>query len=109
MSRSNVPYGLTCPHTSGVRPRRSAGDVRAIQAGSDSTRCSISVFMYTRQELLAARRGSVLYSDVIGDLNNARRGGGAVLSQLAMEVARDLTAEHSASMANLRAVQFSLL
>src|SRR5215203_5069137 len=44
MSRSKAPYGLTWPHTSGVRPRLPADVMRAIHSGSDSTRCSISVF-----------------------------------------------------------------
>ena len=34
MSRSNAPYGLTWPQTSGVSPRASADVMRAIHAGS---------------------------------------------------------------------------
>src|SRR5689334_10979610 len=40
MSRLKAPYGLTWPHTSGVRPHLPADVMRAIHSGSDSTAAS---------------------------------------------------------------------
>ena len=49
MSRRKVPYGFTCPQTSGVSPRRSTAPMRPAQIGSPSTRWIMRVFTNTMQ------------------------------------------------------------